>query len=311
MSGIEIVGVVLGAIPLVVSGLEHYADGVRAIKVICGASKEFKILARKLRAEEIVYRNTLAILLDDCIGIEKQARLTQNPTGKEWYDASVIEALKSRLQESYESFVEHVKSIHSALEDFKERLHIDAGGKGPFNDAKSFRQAYKRFHFALQKSAYLDLIHNIRDDNTHIQRLTEQSQTLLTTRGKRRTPDYDRIRTGASSVFEILQHGLHVSCGAPHKASLYLRPVGQQESRFDIAKREADDSFRIVLHHDGAKPLSKHQVPPWSFQEAEMRLLDTVSVPATSPPTAAACSKGNERSNSPIQQVLLEQKTNR
>ena len=32
ISGFEVVGVVLGAIPLVVSGLEHYADGVATIK---------------------------------------------------------------------------------------------------------------------------------------------------------------------------------------------------------------------------------------------------------------------------------------
>jgi hypothetical protein len=32
MSGLEVVGVVLGSIPLIISALEHYADGVRNIK---------------------------------------------------------------------------------------------------------------------------------------------------------------------------------------------------------------------------------------------------------------------------------------
>lgn len=32
MSGVEVVGVVLGAVPLLISGLEHYGDGIRTIK---------------------------------------------------------------------------------------------------------------------------------------------------------------------------------------------------------------------------------------------------------------------------------------
>lgn len=289
MSGVEIVGLVLGAIPLVISGLEHYADGVRTIKVICNAHREFRFVARKLKAEEIVYQNTLAILLNDCIAIEKQAVLMQNPTGGVWSEDDVQLALTKRLQSSYESFVEHTRSIHLSLEDFKQRLHIDTNGKGPFDDAKSFRQAYRRFHFALQKSAYMDLIHNIRDDNAHIERLTKQSQALLKFSRQRRTPDYDHVRAGAKSVFETLQRGLQVSCGASHKASIYLRPVGARESGFDIAVREADNTFRIVLRHDGvARP--GHKAIPWSLQEAEMRLLDTESpLPACPTTTASSC----------------------
>lgn len=274
MSGVEIAGIVLGSIPLVISGLEHYADGIRTIQVLCNASREFKTLARKLKAEEIVYRNTLSVLLNDCIAVEEQATLIQNPAGGGWSNNGVQAALRKRLQCSYDSFMDHVKSIHSSLEDFKGRLYIDNNGKGPFEDAKSFRQAYRRFHFALKKSAYMDLIDSIRDDNTHIHRLTKQSQALLKFSRQRRTPDYDHIRAGAKSVFETLQQGLQVSCGASHKASIYLRPVGAQESGFDIAVREADDTFRIVLHHDGAARPGQKAIP-WSVQEAEMRLLDT------------------------------------
>lgn len=34
MSGFEIVGVVLGSVPLVVAALEHYADGVRIPSIV-------------------------------------------------------------------------------------------------------------------------------------------------------------------------------------------------------------------------------------------------------------------------------------
>lgn len=129
MSGIEIIGVVLGAIPLVISGFEHYADGVRTIKVICGASREFKALSRKLGAEEVLYRNTLELLLSDCLDLQKHNELTREPDGVAWEDLEVKAALQGRLQEAYDSFIEHVRSVAEALDEIKGRLQIGPSGK--------------------------------------------------------------------------------------------------------------------------------------------------------------------------------------
>ncbi|KAK4629102.1 hypothetical protein CLAFUW4_07777 [Fulvia fulva] len=283
MSGIEIIGVVLGAIPLVISGLEHYADGVRTIKVICGASREFKALSRKLGAEEVLYRNTLELLLSDCLDLQKHNELTREPDGVAWEDLEVKAALQGRLQEAYDSFIEHVRSVAEALDEIKGRLQIGPSGKGPFNDAKSFKQAYRRFHFALQKSAYIEFINSIKDDNTHLKRLTQQSQAINQVRQSRRMPDYDQSRLHASGVYDILQHGLQVSCATPHKASIYLQPA--VVGKFQLAQRDAIDTFRIVLHHDA--PSSAQKAPAWYVQEAEMRLLDVMA--AAGAPIAPSC----------------------
>jgi hypothetical protein len=67
MSGAEIAGFVLGSIPLVISGLEHYAEGVSTIKIMFNAPSEFKSMSRRLTVEHRILRNTVELLLHDCI----------------------------------------------------------------------------------------------------------------------------------------------------------------------------------------------------------------------------------------------------
>ena len=40
MTGFEVAGLVLGAIPLLISGLEHYSEGVRCSLVLCDQGAE-------------------------------------------------------------------------------------------------------------------------------------------------------------------------------------------------------------------------------------------------------------------------------
>lgn len=131
MSGFEIVGVVLGAIPLIISGLEHYAEGVATIKVVCRAAREFRAVARKLEAEEVVFRNTITILLNGCsdIDIQTSTALLGNIGSKLWEDDDVRVALEGRLHSSLKSYREHITSIATSLNAFKERLHLSPDGK--------------------------------------------------------------------------------------------------------------------------------------------------------------------------------------
>jgi hypothetical protein len=105
MSGFEVIGIILGAVPLVISALEHYAEGVKTIRLIRRAAQEFRAVARKLEAEHLLFRNTLAILLNDCtdIGAATVRSLMEDVRGEDWGKPSVKVALQWRLGESMES----------------------------------------------------------------------------------------------------------------------------------------------------------------------------------------------------------------
>ena len=89
MSGLEVIGIILGAVPLVISALEHYAEGVKTIRVIRHFAQEFRAVARKLEAEHLLFRNTLAILLNECIDI--------GGTPGEIHDAAACESVASYM----------------------------------------------------------------------------------------------------------------------------------------------------------------------------------------------------------------------
>lgn len=63
MSGIEIVGLVLGSVPLVISALEHYKEGIDVISDFRNYRSTLKSLKTKLSIQEELYRGTLQRLL--------------------------------------------------------------------------------------------------------------------------------------------------------------------------------------------------------------------------------------------------------
>lgn len=63
MSGIEIVGLLLGSVPLVISALEHYKEGIDVISDFRNYRSTLKSLKTKLSIQEELYRGTLKLLL--------------------------------------------------------------------------------------------------------------------------------------------------------------------------------------------------------------------------------------------------------
>jgi hypothetical protein len=142
--------------------------------------------------------------------------------------------------------------------------------QGPFNNPKSFHEAYKRFRFALKRSAYMDLVDEISKDNTALSRLAQQSSTLELTRSRRKRPSTNSIRATASSMFASLQKAIHSSCKSAHTASLYVKAMGKNAQVNERPEEYAGgEAFRIVLHHTTT---AAGKASSWLYKETEIRL---------------------------------------
>lgn len=143
----------------------------------------------------------------------------------------------------------------------------------------------------------MDLMNEISKDNTALSKLTEQSTALEPSRtSRKRLPNFQTIRTCASSMYSTLQKGLGGSCVGSHRASLYMKPVESDKDRSATAKTSGNDeiSFRVVLHHE----FTTQSQATWAIEEAEIRLVDTLmasgaKLPA-SIPTPPQLSKGQK-----------------
>lgn len=132
----------------------------------------------------------------------------------------------------------------------------------------------------------MDLMEEIKKDNTALSKLTTQTTALAPARrtGKH-LPNFKKIRTCAVSMYTTLQKGLGGSCSGSHKASLYMKAIENDKDRaITLTPGEHEVTFRVVLHHN----LSMLPQATWAIEEAEIRLLDslmasTATISTTSP----------------------------
>jgi hypothetical protein len=129
MSGLEVAGIVLGALPLVISALEHYANGIQTAKRYWRYKSELRSLILQIDTERGIFINTLEQLLGGIVRIEHMAGFLSNPGGDEWKNADVDSKLKDRLRGVYEIYVGNVQGMERSLKVIMAKLALDSEGK--------------------------------------------------------------------------------------------------------------------------------------------------------------------------------------
>lgn len=124
MSGLEVVGVVLGTLPLAIQALEAYRDVFASVR---NAKRDLASLVRILETEQLVLQNTCENLL---VGIAPPLMIDtmiNNPFGPEWkrFDNQI----RLRLWKSSGKFAEQVTEMSLAVSELKGKLNIGQDGQ--------------------------------------------------------------------------------------------------------------------------------------------------------------------------------------
>jgi hypothetical protein len=129
VTGIETAGLVIGSIPLILAGLEFYANGIAVTKRYWRYKEEFKSLIVELRTEHTMCVNSINMLL---IGVVRQKDMSEfltDPCGHRWKDENFERKLKERLGATYDSYIDTITSMNTTSEAFKQRLKLAPDGK--------------------------------------------------------------------------------------------------------------------------------------------------------------------------------------
>jgi hypothetical protein len=129
MSGIEVAGLVLGAIPIILAGLNFYAEGVRVTRRYWKYEQGVKDLLRQLGTELAIYGNSIKLLLNGVIRQKEIAFFLVEPSGKRWKDPVFETKLRLRLGTSFDSYLGTVNHLVDIAERFKDKLRLDKSGK--------------------------------------------------------------------------------------------------------------------------------------------------------------------------------------
>jgi hypothetical protein len=127
MSGLEIAGVVLGALPLVISALEHYGKVINMAGRYWRYKTKVRSLILQVNTERGIFINTLEQLLTGIVKNEHMAEFISEPGGDAW--VAVGELLEVRLGSAYGIYLDNVKGMEASLKQMTEKLALASDEK--------------------------------------------------------------------------------------------------------------------------------------------------------------------------------------
>jgi hypothetical protein len=118
MSGLEVAGIVLGALPLIIYALENLRDGASRLGRLINFNAEYSKTWGEVEDEELMYRLQLKRLLkplvrDDVLTDDDLEALLLDASANSWKEPDLDNALKARLGESYDRYIANVEDIQT------------------------------------------------------------------------------------------------------------------------------------------------------------------------------------------------------
>ncbi|KAL9484102.1 hypothetical protein ACSS6W_002891 [Trichoderma asperelloides] len=217
MSGFEIAGAVLGAIPLVISALEHYKNGVRTIQRWRKYDKELQYLIRNIETERVKLQNVCEKLLDGLVPPSQIDAMVENPSGDLWTNEEVQKKIQARLWRSWSVFEETLRDIQVAINDITER--VGNGDDVRWSDKSLVAKELKRAGFTLRRSTYEGLLTTVRDGVSNLENLATMNIELEPKRRVRsRVRILNILRSLSFSIYRAVCSSL--TCACKHHISM-------------------------------------------------------------------------------------------
>ncbi|KAI1260761.1 hypothetical protein F5Y18DRAFT_431931 [Xylariaceae sp. FL1019] len=202
MSGLEIAGVVLGAIPLVISALEHYKAGKGAAATFFKWRDQLDTLINRLKLQRCLLHLELLELLRSS-GIEEAMAedLSEEECFRVLRDPGNGKAIQESLGLLYETSLDVFRRYEACLVTLTGKLaHI----QGPPGTSKGDLAALvlannnaairfkKRVKFTIEKTVLRDLVEELREDRLSLQAIIK-AMRIQKYRAQRRPSNEPRI----------------------------------------------------------------------------------------------------------------------
>ena len=124
MSGVEVAGLVLGALPLLISGLEHYAAGMNTIKSMWEYEAVLEHLVSEFLLAQAIFKNSCEELLMPILSDDQATKLLEGPS-PDWQDPKLNQQLQKRLGSNYEIYTRVVRNLNRQIKLFTRKLELD------------------------------------------------------------------------------------------------------------------------------------------------------------------------------------------
>ncbi|KAF4631574.1 hypothetical protein G7Y89_g6550 [Cudoniella acicularis] len=256
MSGIEVVGLVLGVLPLVISAAEDYKKGFEPLL----RWKRFKFGFRDFITSVDIQRQMFQLVLKKLLirvqlPAEEKQKLLTVPNYEGWTQPGTIDAIKLRLGDSFEACRDILRAMRDDMEDLQKMMSLKDGSvHWAHPGEKQWKYQAKRIQLSFSENGtrtvqslekriqdlrcLLDLLDSTEDEDSY----NTQAISKDTTWAKL----FECVRRHATNLHWAIKNGWKCNCEGIHAAGLQLR------------KRTADDWSSQFTMTFGALPLRKH-----------------------------------------------------
>lgn len=128
VTGVETAGLVLGAFPLVVSGIQAYRNGLKPLRIWWRYRTKILEFSETVGVQHIIFENNVELLLDPVVtSNEQMASLLMCPGGDEWKTPGLTKNLKERLSKNYDQYMATLVNMNETLHTLQKNLGIVDG----------------------------------------------------------------------------------------------------------------------------------------------------------------------------------------
>ncbi|OQV08180.1 hypothetical protein CLAIMM_12493 [Cladophialophora immunda] len=124
MSGVEAAGLVLGAIPLIISALEHCEDVAVPTIAFLHWKRYLGRLVRELYTIRVSYDQAIRLLLAPLADLADQTTMMEDPQSPLWREGDIADELRDRLGPVYHPFILTIDEVTEILVEIASSLNI-------------------------------------------------------------------------------------------------------------------------------------------------------------------------------------------
>ncbi|KAL3465650.1 hypothetical protein BJX64DRAFT_50221 [Aspergillus heterothallicus] len=128
VTGVEIVGLVLGSFPILLNCLDYYREGFEPLEEWWNFRTHFNAFVDDIQHQMMRYHENMLQLLDPLIADnETLIKLVHDPRDTRWHDGSLEAPLERRLASERDRFFRVIGRMQEVLDDLKRLLKICNG----------------------------------------------------------------------------------------------------------------------------------------------------------------------------------------
>ncbi|KAF2874549.1 hypothetical protein BDV95DRAFT_566414 [Massariosphaeria phaeospora] len=207
MSGIEVAGLALGAIPVLIEAIKAYQDAHDKIQIFKHATSQLRIVDGQFMVCRLAFHNECRLLLDLIFPNQTISKeMVEDANHHLWRDDGTKQQLGELLKDHADACATIVADTHSNIQEFKVRL-------SKFQvPAKSSSGRLQRARFVLEKSRFERDIANLRKRNADLSLLRSQLIALesrpkisLSTDGMVDLRPISKVRTASDMLHDTLK----------------------------------------------------------------------------------------------------------